>query len=533
MRFALNQGSRLSEDFHARHAQDRPPFNEDRFGSWLPFSTLSLRGLFADAGDWSTVRHCAALASPADRVIRFAFDHGVHSAPPSKTKGRLSGEALFVRGLRGNALRVSRCVNYPLDDLPLSGSTSFSVQLWIRTTALSDERMVLLSQKEPFARNDLHSHKRAGWAFYLSDGTWAWHIGSGKRRLTYERDNGRVMPLNDGRWHQLSMTFDHARSQIRLYFDGVNRAVYDIGDSDGFEFGSSNPLTVGWVEGGKPGPTIQEGARSLQALVDAFGALGLKPLRSDELLELVVSPKRLLERRVALEAKALGERGTSFEKAMNAADFTGVLRLRSKLMRSPYTVHQSRAFMEVAPLLGLYSLEEGRVKILEAGAAAIAQLERLDPPDFDIDELAVFGRPLSDVEVRASYEQHFELPSAELPKTIDTVTAGIWNIEHGGKHFNVTDHGWDSRKTIAEMIRREGVDIVMMQETYSSGDFLAAELGYYLAESVDWDYLNQGRQHLGLEPLPDPGRPRARRTHPSTTLRHEGLLSARTQDRST
>ena len=45
---------------------------------------------------------------------------------------------------------------------------------------------------------------------------------------------------------------------------------------------------------------------------------------------------------------------------------------------------------------------------------------------------------------------------------------------------------------IAEMIRDEDIDVVMMQETYSSGDFIAAELGYYFATTVDWDYLNQG-----------------------------------------
>lgn len=42
------------------------------------------------------------------------------------------------------------------------------------------------------------------------------------------------------------------------------------------------------------------------------------------------------------------------------------------------------------------------------------------------------------------------------------------------------------------MIQEEGIDVVMMQETYSSGDFIAAELGYYFATTVDWDYLNQG-----------------------------------------
>jgi hypothetical protein len=32
----------------------------------------------------------------------------------------------------------------------------------------------------------------------------------------------------------------------------------------------------------------------------------------------------------------------------------------------------------------------------------------------------------------------------------------------------------------------------MMQESYSSADYIAAELGYSFATTVDWDYLNQG-----------------------------------------
>jgi endonuclease/exonuclease/phosphatase (EEP) superfamily protein YafD len=45
---------------------------------------------------------------------------------------------------------------------------------------------------------------------------------------------------------------------------------------------------------------------------------------------------------------------------------------------------------------------------------------------------------------------------------------------------------------IAQILDREKVDVVMMQETYSSGDFIAAELGFYFATTVDRDYLNQG-----------------------------------------
>ena len=42
----------------------------------------------------------------------------------------------------------------------------------------------------------------------------------------------------------------------------------------------------------------------------------------------------------------------------------------------------------------------------------------------------------------------------------------------------------------------------MLQETYSSGDMIAAELGYTLATTVDWDYLNQGSNISVLSRFP-------------------------------
>ena len=38
-----------------------------------------------------------------------------------------------------------------------------------------------------------------------------------------------------------------------------------------------------------------------------------------------------------------------------------------------------------------------------------------------------------------------------------------FNIHHGGKHETIEEDGWDSRELIAEIIRRENIDIVMMQ----------------------------------------------------------------------
>jgi endonuclease/exonuclease/phosphatase family metal-dependent hydrolase len=125
-------------------------------------------------------------------------------------------------------------------------------------------------------------------------------------------------------------------------------------------------------------------------------------------------------------------------------------------------------------------------------AAAFAEKERLEPPEFDMDDLAVWDRVLSQEEVFESYSQHFGSERILLEENLLTLTAAAWNIWHGGKHWTLDGDGWDSRVAIAELLQEEEVDVIMMQETYSSGDFIAAELGYYFATTVDWDYLNQG-----------------------------------------
>ncbi len=356
--------------------------------------------------------------------------------------------------------------------------------------------MVLLSQKE-YEDNSLASQKAPGWVFFMSGGTWAWNMGSDRRRITYERGNGEHMPLNDGRWHQLTMTYNSGLAQVWLYYDGVNKATYNVSDSTGFDFTSAQPVIAGW-SGTKPSPqpdivpAIHAGAETLQQLVDAFHSFELGKVEPNEFVKLIVEPKTLFDEKVRARAKTLGAKGEAFVETMGSADFKPVTRIESELMRNPYTVHQAFSFMEAAPLLKIYSLVDGKVTINDQVARTISERERLYPTDFDIDNLTVWRRALPAEEVLASYSEHFELAVTDLDKKRNSITTGVWNIFHGGKHFTVDEHGWDSRVAIAEIIEREGLDVVMLQETYSSGDFIAAELGYYFATTVDWDYLNQG-----------------------------------------
>ena len=417
-------------------------------------------------------------------VAYFEFDGTAESSAGRPYEATGLGPMSFVTGLTGEALTVGPegSLTLPSELGPFGSADDFSFRFWVRTEAGADQRFVVLSQKD-FDNNSLASQKNAGWGFYVSDGPWAFSVGSGSRRLTYERDNGDRMPMNDGRWHQLAMTYSAELAEVRLFYDGVNWVTYNVTDGDGFDFTSSAHATVGWDgEGAEPGrdllPLIESGAQQLQTFVDAFNALGLRPIESDEFLRVIVDPRDMYEARAGRE--------------IDDATWAPVAAAEAALMENPYTIHQALEFMRAARLTRIYALIDGEVVIRRDVAARYAARERFSAPGFEMDELGIWDRVLSPDEVLDSYAEHFDPADVSLAAEVPRLTAAAWNIWHGGQHFTPEAHGWDSRKRVAEMIAEEGVDVVMMQETYSSGDFIAAELGYYLATTVDWDYLNQG-----------------------------------------
>ncbi|MFC1555935.1 endonuclease/exonuclease/phosphatase family protein [candidate division KSB1 bacterium] len=449
-----------------------------KIGIWFIFSCL----IFSATGD-------TQIQSSAGMVTRFEFEGNVKSLTGTPVEGVISGNVSFVKGLDGQALSFQQdngFNNVSIGALPLNGTDDFSIQCWVKTS--SNDPTVFISKKD-FTNKGITTQKNAGWALYSSGGTFAWTIGSGDRRINYERDNGEKMPVNDGQWHQLTMTYSKELSEFRLYYDGKNTAIYNVG----FDFANSEPLNIGSSENdfdydNKILPEIENGAKQLQAMVDEFNKLDVDDMEGEDLVSLIVDSRRLL--RDKLEKLGLNEE--AMKKKQESISLEKVNELSSQLASSPYTIFQNRNLTLLKPVSKIYSLKGKKVVINNRIAKSYTKSEELNPSDFTMDELSIWEKTLSVEEVWNGYLQYQNAESAKLEKNIKTLTVGVWNIWHGGQHWSLEEDGWDSRKRIAEMIRKENIDVILMQETYSSGDFIAAELGYYYAASSDWDYRMQG-----------------------------------------
>lgn len=420
-----------------------------------------------------------SLWSQDTKSLLFNFEQGLKSGEHQWD----SNDYHFGEGLDGKGLLLqpnTGFTNLNLADFSLDGNEDFSIQFWVKTA--SEKPMVLVSQKD-FPNKGISAQKNKGWVLYTSGGTFAWTIGSGDRRINYERDNGSQMPLNDGQWHQLTMTFNQALREVRLYYDGHNKAIYKVN----FDFSNADPLVIGTRDNAfdytsQLTPDIELGRQQLQALVDAFNQQGLVAVQNEEFIDLIVDPTELRDKK----------RTQAGNLPVNEAAFAKAMELRKSLLSNPYTVFQIEELTLLKPVSKIYTLRDGKVIINLKTAQSFTQSEQLFPADFTMDQLLVEERTLTEEEVLDSYTQYYKSRAFKLSKKLKSFKVGVWNIWHGGLHWTQEKDGWDSRLRIAEMIREKDLDVVLLQETYSSGDFIAAELGYFYATTSDWDYCFQG-----------------------------------------
>lgn len=395
----------------------------------------------------------------------------------------------YEKGIDGHCLSICPTGNdfnhLVVKNLPFTEKTSFTVQFWVRSE--STKPTVLISQKE-FLNKGISSQKNKGWALYSSGGTIGWSVGSGKRRLNYERDNGDKLPLSDGLWHQVTMTYDDILSEVRLYFDGENIAIYKLS----FDFFSNTPIVVGSKEydfdyENEVLTEIKKGQEKLQELVCEFNKLKVGEVAEDEFFSLIVDPKELYLGKLNVDE---AERSSLREKKL--AILEKVNSIHRSLYYNPYTVSQNHELTALKPVSKIYYLQNGKVCINDFYAKQFGREEQFYPSDFSMDMLTFYQQALSPKAIRDNYSKYRKTKSKTVAEKIDTLTVAVWNIWHGGTHFTQKKDGWDSRLRIVELLKKYNADIVLMQETYSSGDFIAAELGYYFATTSDWDYCSQG-----------------------------------------
>ena len=117
-----------------------------------------------------------------------------------------------------------------------------TIYLWVRTTSTAADYPALATDKDwnsgqiqDYTARHNYGFSRTsglerGWALTLQpNGAWAWNLGDGERRLDYQPTADRQR-INDGQWHHLAFSIDRARQEARLYFDGLQVALYSLAE---------------------------------------------------------------------------------------------------------------------------------------------------------------------------------------------------------------------------------------------------------------------------------------------------------------
>lgn len=104
----------------------------------------------------------------------------------------------------------------------LADYSGFTVSVWVQKASGDEEKYCILSQQQ------YQNEKLVGWELIAREnGSWSWLFKDSIQSWSYSPTVLR-QPINDDRWHQLAFSYDKYSQEARLYYDGVNVAVYSM-----------------------------------------------------------------------------------------------------------------------------------------------------------------------------------------------------------------------------------------------------------------------------------------------------------------
>lgn len=135
----------------------------------------------------------------------------------------------FVPGLTDYALDLSEQAAHRrpwiLDSLiaaQIQTAGSFSVQVWVKTLSDAEQGSPIIGNKKS-GEDD-----QAGWQIFSQEnGAWGLRLTDGKQQYLYQPTTRQR--INDGQWHQLVINIERPKNEARMFFDGQQMAIYNLG----------------------------------------------------------------------------------------------------------------------------------------------------------------------------------------------------------------------------------------------------------------------------------------------------------------
>ncbi|MGH7972161.1 MAG: LamG-like jellyroll fold domain-containing protein, partial [Limisphaerales bacterium] len=177
-------------------------------------------------------------------VLHLRFDNDLADSSGLMHDGVSNGMPVFVPGLIGTgAVQVSTAVtssNYNYisipysQDLALSSTDAFALSFWINYTGTPDDL--------PIIGNAVGSTFQQGWALADKNGKLMWTLVDTNGSSVLANPAGGPS-LNDGKWHNVVMSFDGAIGTADTYIDGFRAVSRSISGLDTFDTGQ--PICLG------------------------------------------------------------------------------------------------------------------------------------------------------------------------------------------------------------------------------------------------------------------------------------------------